>query len=380
MNALPTLNLDPFPEIDLRHMLVLTDDTAMLQHATHATPNLHHGYCTDDNARALIAGVLFCDLQPEVRTSAGGSAVPDDLAVAMQRYLAFLSYAFSPDTGRFKNFMDYDRSWAEEMGSEDSHARALWGLGVAVRRGHIADIQELAAKLFQKALPAAERFKHIRPWSYVLLGLDEYLRSDGSNTRVLELRDMMADHLFEIWKANATEDWPWWEDRLTWGNAKLPHTMLICGAGLSRDDMVKASLKALDWLLGVQTGDSGQLSIIGNKGWFERGRGRARFDQQPIEAKALVQACLTAALVTREQRWADHARRCFEWFRGKNDVGVAMYNADTGGCHDGLHADGADPNQGAESTLAYVLSVLDLHHYERAQKASQDLAPYGTGW
>ncbi|HET6429651.1 MAG TPA: glycosyl transferase family 1, partial [Phycisphaerae bacterium] len=186
--VLPPLSLAPFPEIDLRHVLVLTDDTAMLQHATHATPDVRHGYCTDDTARALIAGVLFCDLQPGRRAAGGGPGVPVELAVAMQRYLGFLSYAFNPDTGRFRNFMDYDRSWAEQTGSEDSHARALWGLGVAFRRGHVADVQKLAGTLFRNALPSVESFEHVRPWAYVLLGLQEYLRRAPNDERAADIR------------------------------------------------------------------------------------------------------------------------------------------------------------------------------------------------
>ena len=376
VRALPVLDLAPFPRIDLRHVLLLTDDTAILQHATHATPDLHHGYCTDDAARALIAGVIFCDLQPGKRTSGGDSAVPGELIVAMQRYLAFLSYAFNRSTGRFRNFMAYDRSWAERVGSEDSHARAIWGLGVAVRRGRVADVRGIADDLFRRALPAVEGFEHIRPWAYALLGFHEYLQGDGGDERVLDLRQQLADRLFAAWQANSTQDWPWWEDRLSWGNAKLPHALLVCGATMSRGDMVRAGLKALRWLLEIQTDRAGHLSIIGNRGWFDRGRRRARFDQQPIEAKGLVQAALAAALVTGETSWIDQARGCFEWFRGRNDVGALMYNADTGGCQDGLGPDGAAPNQGAESTLAYVLSVLEFHLYDRVQKASRDLLEF----
>jgi len=371
--ALPALELQPFPQIDLRHMLVLTDGTAMLQHATHATPALEHGYCTDDTARALFAGVLFCDLQPGNLSAGTPSGVSDGLVVAMQRYLAFLSYAFNPETGRFRNFMEYDRSWAEEVGSEDSHARALWALGVAAWRGHLPDIQDRAGKLFRDAVPAAHEFAFIRPWAYAVLGLTEYLRADDTYEAAVDLRNRLAERLLAVWRKNATNDWPWWEDRLTWGNPKLPHAMLLCGASLRRDEMIDVGLKALRWLLEVQTDRGGHLSIIGNRGWYVRGRERARFDQQPIEAKGLVQACLAATLITGGSEWIAQAQRCFEWFRGANDVGAVMYNPDTGGCQDGLGPDGAAPNQGAESTLAYVLSVLELHLYDRAQRASEDL-------
>jgi len=273
--------------------------------------------------------------------------------------------------------MDYDRRWAEDVGSEDSHARALWALGVATRRGRTPDIRDLANKLFGEALPAAGAFTNLRPWAYVLLGLDEYLRTGKDGERAADMRRNLARRLLKAWQANSTDEWPWWEDRLTWGNAKLPHALLISGARLSHDGMVDAALKALGWLLDVQRADSGELSIIGNKGWCVRGKQRARFDQQPIEAKGLVQACLAAAMITRDPRWAREARRCFEWFLGGNDVNAVMYNARTGGCQDGLGPDGAHPNQGAESTLAYVLAVLELHLYDRAQKASMDLLVEG---
>lgn len=374
MSRLPPLELEPLPAIDLRHMLVLTDDTAMLQHATWSTPALHHGYCTDDNARALVAGVMFYDLQPETRGAEGTSYVCDELLVATQRYLAFLSYALNPDTGRFKNFMGYDRTWLEETGSEDSHCRAIWALGEAVRFGPTRDVREFADRLFREALPAVATFGHLRPWAYALLGLDEYLRSGADAPVAAELRESLAERMFGLWRKRAGADWPWWEDYLTWGNAKLPHALLIAGSALERKDMVEAALRALRWLLEVQTGDSGQLSVIGNRGWYYRGSEPARFDQQPIEAKGLVQACLAAALRDRDPFWTREAERCFQWFLGGNDLGRALYNPETGGCHDGLLAEGPNANQGAESTLAYLLSVLELHHYHRTQKAQEAMA------
>lgn len=369
---LPTIGISPLPEVDLRHMLLLTDDTGILQHATTATPNLHHGYCTDDNARALIAGVMFCHLWPGRQTGDEGAS-RDSLLVAMQRYLAFLSYAFDPETRRFKNFMDYDRTWKENVGSEDSHARALWALGIATRRGHMKDIRGMAEELFRNALPQAAQFTHIRPWAYALLGIDQYRRSENGCPEAEQLQGELAERLYEAWKSEATEQWPWWEDSLTWGNAKPPHALLVSGHALGREDMVRDALSVLRWVCQVQTNDHGQLSIIGNRGWYVRGKERAQFDQQPIEAKALVQACLCAARLTAEEEWTRRAKMCFEWFRGENDVNTPLYNPDTGGCHDGLVAEGAAPNQGAESTLAYILSVLEIHSYARAQQASQDL-------
>jgi len=364
VSDLPPLNLEPFPPIDLRHMLTLTDDTAMLQHATCATPDLWHGYCTDDNARALLAAVKLWALPRDTWSSPRRAAPsPDKLLTAMHRYLAFLSYALNPAMGRFRNFMQYDRTWREQVGSEDSHARTVWALGETVRRAPTADIRQLAEQLLQRALPALDKFGHLRPWAYALLGLEEYLRCENGHETAGRLREALAGRLLQVRLEHATKDWPWWEDCLTWGNAKLPHALLVAGRSLGREDMVSAALESLCWLLDVQTGEDGQVSIVGNQGWYFRGRPRARYDQQPIEAKGLVQACLAAAEATGEARWAEEAVRCFQWFTGRNDAGVPLYNPRTGGCRDGLMAAGVNANQGAESTVAYVLTVLELHHY-----------------
>ncbi len=373
----PALQIDPLPTLNLTHLLVLTDDTGILQHATYATPDLHHGYCTDDNARALIAAVNVLSLPREVWAQGDTVASdPDRLLIATQRYLAFLHYAFNDAAHRFRNFMQYDRSWLEEVGSEDSHARTIWGLGKAIRLAPSRDIRTLAERLMDRALPAVNEFHHLRPWAYALLGFDAYARARGTHPLAEAARAELAERLFAILQEHATDEWPWWEDWLTWGNAKLPHALLVGGHALHRDDMIHAALRALRWILDVQTGDHGQLSIIGNAGWYLRGNPeRARFDQQPIEAKALVQACLTAAAVTRDPVWARQAERCFAWFTGGNDLGLPVYNAKTGGGQDGLTVHGVNANQGAESTLAYTLSVLALHNYERCRTGDLEGPP-----
>jgi hypothetical protein len=379
MDALPKLKMDSLPVIDLRHMLSLIDDTAMLQHATWAVPDLHHGYCTDDNARALIACVMFLDLQPQVRLShASVSEDIDEIMSAIQRCLSFLSYALDRETGRIKNFMGYDRTWLEEVGSEDSHARTLWAMGVVSHLGGPSHVQEMGADLFRRTLPAAADFESLRPLAYSLLGADAYLARYPGDHASRRTFTRAAERLFTTWENYSSDDWPWWEDSLTWGNAKLPHALLRGGARLERPEMLEAALKALKWLIEVQMNDEGKLSIIGNRGWYVRGQERAQFDQQPVETKALVQACLAAALATGEEHWIREASRCFEWFRGENDLDAQMYDEETGGCHDGLCPEGAAPNEGAESTLAYVLSVLELHHYDRIQKTSERISVIPT--
>jgi len=364
--------VNPLPPINLRHLFVLTDGTGILQHAAHGTPDPHHGYCTDDNARALIAAVKLWALPEELWAGEGaGSAGPDELLIAMQRYLAFLVYAFNPEPGRFRNFMQYDRSWLEEIGSEDSHARTVWALGTAYHLAPNEDVRNLADRLMRDALVAAADFEYLRPCAYTLLGLDEYLRGGGANDLADRLYKRLGERLYELWKGHAQPDWPWWEDFLTWGNAKLPHAMLVAGLALGSSEIVQAALAALRWLLEVQTGPAGQLSIIGNRGWYYRGGRKAQFDQQPIEAKALVQACVTAGRATGEACWISQAMRCFRWFTGENDKGLPLYNSDTGGGYDGLGPDGVNANQGAESTLAYLLSLLELYHYNQLREGQR---------
>jgi hypothetical protein len=225
-------------------------------------------------------------------------------------------------------------------------------------------VHRLAANLMSRALPAAMEFRYLRPCAYALLGADAYLDTPEPLDIAPDLHRRLAERLYEVWRLHQEDVWPWWEDNLTWGNAKLPHAMLVAGRRLESEEMTEAALKALRWLLEVQTGEEGQLSIIGNQGWYYRGGKPAKFDQQPIEAKALVQACLAAADFTGEADWAEEACRCFEWFTGRNDLKVTLYNAETGGGQDGLEPGGVNLNQGAESTLAYLMSVLELHHYD----------------
>lgn len=342
------------PEIDLRQLHRLTDDTGIFQHAMFAAPDPNHGYCIDDNARALIAALLYGDLRGH-----------DEREVPLTRYLSFLAYAFNDKTQRFRNFMGYDRRWLEDEGSPDSQGRTIWALGLAVRLAPDEMARGLARNLLKKALPATEQLAFLRSRAFALIGLCEYLLAQPEDDHARRVARTHAQHLFEAWQRAASDDWPWWEDVVTYDNAKLPHAMMLAGRTLDRPEMIEPACRALTWLLDVQTAEDGHLSIIGNDGWLRRDGHRARFDQQPLEAYALVHACLLAARTTGESAWLEHAWRCFEWFRGDNDLGVPLYHEDTGGCQDGLLPDGANMNQGAESTLAYLLSVLELHHAQR---------------
>lgn len=338
------------PQVKLDHLRRLTDDTGMLQHAKFTVPDRIEGYCTDDNARALIVAMLAQQLLPE-------DASLDLLA---SRYLSFLDYAFNNATGHFRNFMTYDRNWKEPEGSEDSHGRALWGLGVALSLSHTEGQVGLTLSLFQRAMLAVAGFTSPRSWAFTLVGIHSYLKRFGGDTRVRNLRTMLAGRLFEMFKGNVTPSWPWFEDALNYCNAKIPHALILSGQSMRQGDMVEVGLTALDWLIGLQTSPQGHFVPVGSSGWYPRGGVKARFDQQPIEAHATVEACIEAFGVTGQDRWLDAARMCLDWFLGRNDLRVSLYDYATGGCRDGLQSEGVNQNQGAESTVAWLLSLLAM--------------------
>ena len=355
------------PEIDLRQMLRMSDDTGIFQHAVYAVPDPNHGYCIDDNARALIAALLHSQLRKH-----------DERVVPMHRYLTFLAYAYNEETRRFRNFMGYDRRWLESVGSQDSQGRTVWALGLAVELAPDEALRELALNLFERTVEAIEELDSLRARAFSLLGLEAYLRHRGGDERIAAMRDRMAEKLFGQYQRHATQDWPWWEDLVTYDNAKLPHAILLAGRSMGREDMVEAALNSLRWLISVQRvvrpDGTSHLSIIGNEGWLPRGGERAKFDQQPLEAYALVDACLAAAetgadeaveIQGEERTWTGWAWWCFDWFLGRNDLDDSLFHPDTGGCQDGLLPTGVNKNQGAESVLAYLLSVLELRRFAK---------------
>ena len=338
------------PEIKLDHLKAFTDDTGILQHANYTIPDRSHGYCTDDNARALLVAAMGQHYLP---TNGWG------LDVLSGHYLGFLLYAYNEKNGRFRNFMTYSRQWMEEIGSEDAHGRALWCLGKAVAflddPGHLA----MSTTLFNQALPAAEHFHSPRAIAFCLVGMHAYLDKFSGDSDVRRIRKVLADRLFDQFKSHGTDDWPWLENSLNYANGKLPHALLLSGQRMQRSDMIDMGLKALKWLLAIQTEDK-HFVPIGSNGWYEQGGPRARFDQQPVEANAMVEACVEAFNITRDHTWFENAVMCFNWFLGHNDLNMPLYDPKTGGCRDGLMADGINQNQGAESSLAWLLSLMTL--------------------
>ncbi len=348
------------PKLKFDHVLRMSDSTGMLQHALFSVPNFSHGYCTDDNARALLLTLLWKE---------HGEASPalDQLATTC---VAFLAHAFDPSTGRFRNFMGYDRRWLETVGSEDSHGRALWALGTCAAQSRDRGRRLLAAQLFLDALPAAADLVHPRTWAFTLLGIHAFLTRFPDDGRALRLREQLTRRLMLRFAEHARDDWHWLADDATYDNARLPHALIQSGRAMNQPDLVETGLCALRWLIQLQTSADDIFQPIGSDGFCHRDGTRAYFDQQPIEVQATVSACLEAFRATADSYWLQRARIVFEWFTGRNDLGLLLYDAKTGGCRDALHADRVNENQGAESTLAFHLALAEL------QLVNNDLAAF----
>ena len=344
------------PPLKLDHLLNLTDHTGILQHALFTVPNYREGYATDDNARALIVSARLEEL---------GSGEALELAA---RYLAFVWYAFNGETKRFRNFMSYQRDWLEERGSDDSHGRALWALGTVLGRSNTPALPSMAGRLFEQALPAILDTTSPRAWAFALIGIQEYLQRFAGDRMASQVREDLAGRLLALYTAHQAEGWRWYEDSLSYCNAVLPHALLLCGESIPNHAMTEVGLESLSWLADLQRSDTdgNHFVPIGSNGFYPRGGEQARFDQQPVEAQAMVSACLEAYTVTGDRRWQKEARRAFEWFLGRNDLNLPLYDPTTGGCRDGLHPDRPNENQGAESTLAFLQALLELHLAENA--------------
>jgi glycosyltransferase involved in cell wall biosynthesis len=357
--------LDRLPAIKLDHLHRMTDQTGIVEHAVFVIPNYPEGYTTDDNARALIVATLL------EQYGAGALTSSTDLA---SRYLAFLWLAFDQTTKRFRNCLSYERQWQEPEGSEDSHGRALWGLGTVLGRSKDAGWRGAAGRMFELAVPAAIKFKSPRACAFALLGLQEYLDSFPGDRAALSASDALATRLLNSYRSNRSDDWKWFENGLAYSNARLPQALIRAGGRAANDDMVTAGLEALDWLVTIQRCElKGHFVPIGSQGFYSKTTEKARFDQQPVEACAVVSACLEAYRATGKGRWRKEAWSAFNWFLGDNDLQIALYDPITGGCRDGLHPDRANENQGAESTLSFLMALLEMRKLEEADGTENKL-------
>ena len=350
--ATKTLDQKPreLPELKLSHLSRMTDSTGIFQHAILSIPNFSEGYCTDDNARAFILAVLLSELGEE----------PERVRTLATTYAAFLHHAFDLRVKRFHNHLSFDRRWLDEQGSEDCQGRALWALGVGVGRSPYRSFQIMAGQLFALALPALTEFTSPRAWAFGLIGIHEYLRRLSGDSLVNQTRETLTSRLMELFERTAQPDWPWFEEDLTYDNAKLPHALILTGRTTGQQAVLERGLQALRWLTELQISEKGHFRSIGTNGFYRRGGVRANFNQQPIEAQAMVSACLEAYRATSDLWWYEQAQRAFDWFIGWNDLGLELCSPKTGGCRDGLHVDRVNRNQGAESTLAFLLSLAEM--------------------
>jgi glycosyltransferase involved in cell wall biosynthesis len=364
--------LNQLPELKLDHLNALTDDSGILQHAIFTIPNRGEGHTTDDNARALIFMVLLAQLEKD-RVGKKTSSTSDLSA----RYLSFLEHAFNPATGRFRNFLSYDRHWNEPIGSEDCHGRALWSLGTVLGRSSDQGLRSAAGRLFEFSLPAAIESYSPRAAAYTLLGIQEYLNSYPGDRDAQKVRSVLSRRLLEMYESVHRPDWKWFENVVAYGNARLSQALLVVGFACSDDRMISAGLESLDWLSQTQCCEiNHHFTPIGSQGFYHQDGEKARFDQQPIEAAGAVSACLEAYRVTGDSRWRKESWSAFNWFLGDNDLQVSLYDCVTGGCRDGLHPDRPNENQGSESTLSFLTALLEMRSLQKSELSTQN--PEGT--
>jgi len=359
--AVRTLAEQPMdlPGWRLDHLVRMTDSAGMLQHATSTIPNYAEGYCTDDNARALLLTVLLEQL--------GQSTA--QLHRLATTYAAFLNFAFDRARGRFRNFLGFDRRWLEAVGSDDSHGRALWVLGACVVRSRRRDLQLWASQLFDLALPTIAETTSPRAWAFGLIGVCLYLQRFSGARPASQVRDTLTERLIESLEKTASDDWPWFEEILSYDNAKLPHALIASGRSGGNPRALSLGLETLGWLVDRQKSPTGYFRPIGSNGFYHKDRERAQFDQQPVEAHATLAACVEAYHASDDPRWLQETRLAFEWFLGANDLALDLYDAKTGGCFDGLQEDRVNLNQGAESTLAFLLSLAEMKLVESSLAA-----------
>jgi glycosyltransferase involved in cell wall biosynthesis len=348
----------PLPEIQFGHLHAMTDDTGLLQHAIYSVPDRLHGYCVDDNARGLLLAAML--------NTPGEQHLPDHTAAC---FAAFVQHAWNPDVRRFRNFMSFDRRWLEEQGSEDSHGRTLWALGISARQDASPPRRRWATSLFAEALPVIEGFASPRAWVFALLGLDGYCAAVPVDAFAREVRRRLAGRLLRLLAAVETSDWVWFEEGLSYDNARFSEALIVTGTATGIPAYVDAGLRSLDWLMMRQTTATGLFRPVGTEGFGDIRTAPRAFDQQPVEAAATISACLAALRASGNPKWRGDARRAFAWFLGRNDLSEPLVDVDTGSCRDGLHPDRRNENRGAESVVSYLLGLTQLRQLERTSAA-----------
>ncbi len=348
------------PPWQLDHVVRLTDSTGIFQHATYGIPNYHEGYCLDDNARALLMTLMAY------------RRLKDETALQyVPTYLAYIYYAQNED-GTFRNFMGFDRKFLDDVGSEDAFGRAIWAIGYAMVHAPKNAFFQVAQKIFFKAVPQFERLQSIRSIANTILGLYHYLKNRPSDESMMELTRRLAHRLHQEYKAHRHDGWHWYESLLAYDNALLPLAMLRAGELLNNASFRRVGFESMAFLE-KHTMSQGHLSLVGNEDWFKRDGVISRFGQQPVDAMATVLLFVQAYNDTRDSHYLRSVHTAFLWFLGENELRMSLYDPETAGCGDGLEKDGVNHNQGAESTLAYLISYLAvLQTFEEPDRLSRN--------
>ncbi|MCW3107952.1 MAG: group 1 glycosyl transferase [Segetibacter sp.] len=340
------LEFEDLPVLNFGHVRNLTDDTGIIQHAIFNIPNRKEGYCIDDNSRALLLSVLACK-DKENKTT---------LLPLLQVYLSFIHY-MQTDNGEFKNFMSYTKIAHEERGSEDSFGRTIMALGFLVHEGPTNSLIKVGAELFSKAYRHIDKLVSLRGIANSIVGVCQYIKYNYPDDVKRDLVIKLADKMVKMYEENKENKWHWFEPVLTYDNAILPLALLNAYEITSDESYLTIALESMRFLES-KVFHYGILSPVGNQGWLKRGSAAARFDQQGIDAMAMVLFYQQAFRVTRNKKYLSRMYQSYQWFLGTNDLGLPLYDAGTGGCADGLHSEGINLNQGAESTLAYWISHM----------------------
>lgn len=341
----PLVDRSMLPPWRLDHVARLTDRTGIFQHATYGIPNYHEGYCLDDNARALLMALMAY------------RRMKDETALHyIPTYLAYIHYAQNED-GTFRNFMSFDRKFLDDVGSEDAFGRAIWAIGYTLAQAPKDAYFRVAHQIFFKAVPQFERLQSIRSIANTIFGLYHYLKSHRTDDGMMELTHRLAHRLLREYEVHRHDDWHWFESLLAYDNALLPLAMLRAGELLNNALFRQVGFESMAFLE-KHTMSRGHLSLVGNEGWFKRDGMISQFDQQPVDAMATVLLFLEVYTNTGDPHYLRSVQTAFMWFLGENDLRMSLYDAETGGCGDGLERDGVNRNQGAESTLAYLISHL----------------------
>lgn len=345
------------PEINFSHMKNLTDTTGILQHATYSVGNPAEGYCTDDNVRALLVSVMHKLIFND-----------DKIDEYINIYLRFVYYSFNKEKGLFRNFMSYDRRWLEEVGSEDSNGRVMFSLGYIIKNMNSNSTVGLCKNLFDESIQNMKDFKSPRTVAYIILGCVFYLNKFSGALDIKKIFSKMSEQLYDSYLTYKDKDWLWFEESLTYSNARLPHALLMAGQFKNNKKYISAGLETLDWLFNQLLDENEKyISLIGNDGWLVKGQPKAKFDQQPVEIPSLIDACYQAYLITKDNEWITRINLAFSWYLGNNERQEPICDFVTGGCYDGLTANMFNQNQGAESTLSWLLTLL------RMTKINQEL-------